>query len=82
MKPGRAIWAAYDDTGALAVTCTNCAARQGQWCSHPDGRVRRVPCVDRAAASISSVSSRPYPARDFTEPTHPPLEKRTTTSDD
>lgn len=72
MKPGRAIWAAYNDTGSLSVACTNCGAQQGQWCTRPDGRVRRVPCVDRSAASISSGDGKPYSARDFSQPIHQP----------
>lgn len=72
MKDGRAIWAAYADTGALSVPCANCGAPQGQWCTRPDGRVRRVPCVDRAAASISSGDGKPYATRDFSQPIHQP----------
>jgi hypothetical protein len=72
MKQGRAIWAAYNDVDALSVTCTNCGAQKGQWCTRPDGRVRRVPCVERAAASIGSGDGRPH-SRDYSEPTHPTL---------
>jgi hypothetical protein len=63
-----AIWAAYNDTGALEVTCPHCAAEPGKWCSRNDGRVRRVPCVDRAAAGVDTGDGRPY-ARDFSQPT-------------
>lgn len=65
-----AIWQAYDDTGALEVSCTHCGAVPGQWCTKSDGRVRRVPCVERAAAGVDTGNGKPYP--DFTEPTHPP----------
>ncbi|OBK56183.1 hypothetical protein A5656_19940 [Mycobacterium gordonae] len=71
MKDGRAIWAAYDDTGALAISCINCAAQQGQWCTRPDGRVRKVPCIERAAAGGILAADHNGPYRDFSEPTHP-----------
>lgn len=69
MKSGRAIWQAYHDTDALSVNCTNCQAQRGQWCTLPDGRVRRVPCVERATTSLGSGEQ--Y-CRDFSEPTHAP----------
>jgi hypothetical protein len=65
-----AIWKAYADTCALEVTCPHCGAEPGQWCTKSDGRVRRVPCVDRAESGIVTDSGKPY-ARDFTEPIHP-----------
>ncbi|ORB84677.1 hypothetical protein B1987_13710 [Mycobacterium kansasii] len=71
MKRGKAIWAAYGDTGALEVACPNCSADQGHWCTKPDGRVSRVPCVSRAAAaSLTVAHTDKY--RDFSEPRHPP----------
>lgn len=67
-----AIWAAYSDTDALSSACTNCGAQEGHWCTRPDGRIRRVPCVARSAASIGSGNGRPYAPRDFSEPARPP----------
>lgn len=66
MTKGRAIWAAYNDVGALDVPCTNCEAQRGQWCTKPDGRVSRMPCVARiAAADITPTTT------DYSEPRHP-----------
>lgn len=67
---GRAIWSAYSDTGALEIACPHCAAATGQWCTKPDGRVSRVPCVARTAEA-SLVVPDPRKHRDFSEPTHP-----------
>jgi len=63
MKP-RPIWQAYSDTGALDVECPHCGAERGKWCSREGGRLGRVPCVARAAASGVD---RPH---DFSEPRH------------
>lgn len=69
-RSGKAIWAAYSDTGALEVTCGHCGAQPGQWCSRDDGRVRRVPCVERAAdGGLIATDSRKH--HDFSEPRHP-----------
>lgn len=73
-RRGRPIWAAYEDTGALSVNCANCQAEQGVWCTKPDGRVSRVPCVARiASADIAPPTAHeparlPTPAVDFSEP--------------
>ena len=61
-----AIWQAYNDTGALAVACPHCGAERGKWCTRDDGRLGRVPCVARAAASGVG-DNRPH---DFGEPRH------------
>ena len=43
-------------TGTLSIACSNCGAQPENWCTTPDGRVRRVPCVDRiATASLAPV---------------------------
>lgn len=64
---GRPIWAAYDDTNTLGVECPQCAADTGMWCTKPDGRVSRVPCVARiAAADIPT----PADGHQFGEPRH------------
>ncbi|WP_197382651.1 zinc finger domain-containing protein [Mycolicibacterium mengxianglii] len=63
---GRAIWAAYDDTGALNISCPHCDAEEGTWCTKPDGRVARVPCIARIAAADLAPTT-----VDFTEPRHP-----------
>lgn len=67
-RSNRAIWQAYADTGALDTDCPNCAAPRNQWCTKADGRVRRVPCVDRTVASVA-VTTAGTP-RDFSEPIH------------
>lgn len=71
---GRAVLAAYNDTGALTVRCGHCGAEAGQPCTKPDGRVSKVPCVDRIAAAdltpiteVTAVQS----AVDYSEPRHP-----------
>lgn len=33
--------------GALQAQCTGCGADAGQYCTTPDGRLRRCPCVTR-----------------------------------
>lgn len=71
MKKGRPVLAAYVDTGALDVSCTHCGATPGAWCLTDDGRARRVPCVDRAAAGVGTGDGKPYAPRDFSEPAHP-----------
>ncbi len=67
-----AIWQAYADTGALEVSCPNCDAAPDQWCTRPDGRVRRVPCIDRT--TTTGVLTTPKYGRDFSEPTHPQID--------
>lgn len=67
---GKAIWAAYTQTNALAVPCGYCSAPAGTWCSLPDGRVRRVPCVSRCGEGDplrTALSGRDAPI-DFSEP--------------
>lgn len=70
MKRARPVLAAYVDTGALDITCSHCEAAPGQWCSTGDGRVRLVPCVQRAASGVGSGDGKHY-GRGFGEPTHP-----------
>jgi hypothetical protein len=65
----KAIWQAYRDTGALEVSCPNCSAVRGHWCTKADGRVARVPCISRAAAG-SLIVTEPHAPRDFSEPEH------------
>jgi hypothetical protein len=60
-----AIWDAYRDTGTLDIACPHCDATPGTFCTRPDGRVRRVPCIDRIAASGAVPD-----VRDYTEPRH------------
>lgn len=69
MSQQTAIWQAYDDTGALQIDCPHCGATVNQWCTRSDGRVRRIPCIERAASTAVVTTSR-Y-ARDFSEPIHP-----------
>lgn len=66
---GRVIAIAYRDTRALDRPCPNCCAGVGQWCTTPDGHVRRIPCVPRCtrAADVETETH----AADFTEPRHP-----------
>lgn len=70
---GRPVRQAYADTGALNVGCPHCGAAPGAWCLTDDGRTRRVPCVDRATAGVTTGDGKPY-ARDFSEPRYPPPE--------
>lgn len=67
-RPGRPIWQSYADTGALAADCPTCTAPPGTWCSRPDGRVRRTPCLARITRSTPV-------AHDFGEPRHPQPER-------
>lgn len=43
---GRPIWDAYSDAD-LIHPCPNCRAGPNTWCTRPDGRVRRTPCLSR-----------------------------------
>lgn len=62
MTTAQPIWLAY--VGALDVDCPTCGAERGKWCSRPDGRLGRIPCVARASASGAG-DDRP---RDFSVP--------------
>lgn len=44
--PG-AVTAAYVVTGAWNTPCPNCAAEPGQYCRHPSGHERKMPCPQR-----------------------------------
>lgn len=70
----RPIWQAYNDTGALEVSCPHCGAQPGHWCTRDDGNVRRIACVDRATSGFAAGNGKFY-ARDFTQPSHPPTEE-------
>ncbi|OBI08633.1 hypothetical protein A5715_00620 [Mycolicibacter heraklionensis] len=48
---GRAVTAAYTDTGANEISCPHCGAEPGQACVKPDARISKVPCVGRIAAA-------------------------------
>lgn len=74
MKRGRAIWQAYADVGALKINCPNCEAGVGTWCTREGGKVRRVPCIARAAAGGLIVAA-PRGHHDFGEPRHPRTEE-------
>lgn len=76
---GRAVWPAYRDTGSLAVPCVHCAAEPGRPCVKADGRVSKVPCIDRlASADLSggvrsrtdTLTTSTTPAVDYSEPRH------------
>ncbi|GFG71847.1 zinc finger domain-containing protein [Mycolicibacter senuensis] len=67
---GRAVMAAYTDTHAGEITCPHCGATAGQPCAKPDGRVSKVPCVDRIAAADLTPSTGSTPV-DFSEPRRP-----------
>lgn len=41
-----AIWDSYADA-AMDQPCPNCRAGPDTWCTRPDGRVRRTPCIAR-----------------------------------
>jgi hypothetical protein len=64
-----AIWRAYCDTGALKIGCPNCGAPRNKWCTMPDGRVRRIPCLRRITISAAT-AERDDGYRDFSEPAH------------
>lgn len=64
-KP-RPIWQAYAETGALEIDCPTCHAERGVFCTRAGGRLGRIPCVARAAASCASGDDG---YRDFSEPT-------------
>lgn len=49
------IQAAYE--GALDVVCPSCAAAVGAYCTAPDGRLRRCPCVTRCRAIPADLGS-------------------------
>ncbi len=68
---GRAVPAAYQDTGAANVHCPHCGAEPGQPCTKSDGRISRVPCVDRIAAADLTPTAGVTAAVDYSEPRHP-----------
>ncbi len=63
---GRAIPAAYTDTGAGKISCPHCGAQAGQPCIKPSEEISRVPCVARLAAADLTPAT-----VDFSEPRHP-----------
>lgn len=69
---GRAIWQAYSDVGALDIACPHCGAQPKQWCTRDDGRVRRIPCIERATSTAVVDAPQSRYIRDFSEPAHPP----------
>jgi len=50
---GRAVPAAYTDTGADLIACPHCAAGIGEPCVKSDGRVSRAPCCARLAGAVA-----------------------------
>lgn len=76
---GRAVMAAYQDTGAANIPCPHCAAQPGRPCTKPDGRISKVPCVDRLTAAdltpttstTLAVGTHLRPDRLLRTPTHP-----------
>lgn len=71
---GRAVLAAYQDTGALAVSCGHCTARPGNPCTKADGRISRVPCFGRLADAglmPPGVVGEYQNSHDFSEARHP-----------
>lgn len=47
------IWDAYADVPDMGVVCPNCGVTD-TWCTNPDGRVRRVPCIARLTTHITT----------------------------
>ncbi|MFL0288800.1 hypothetical protein ACJH6H_26515 [Mycobacterium sp. SMC-21] len=47
--------AAY--AGALEVSCSSCGADVDQYCTTPDGRLRRCPCVTRCTSIPAELRS-------------------------
>lgn len=60
---------AYVDTGAIDRHCPTCGARPAQWCQTPDGRDRRIPCVQRYPSLVPAAPDQT--TRSFDEPLHP-----------
>lgn len=56
--PGRTrrgpVDAAYAETGAIDVPCTNCHAEVESFCTHADGTFRKIPCPIRITAASRS----------------------------
>lgn len=50
MPIDRAYQAAND---AITRDCSRCGAPAGTWCSKPDGRLARIPCLVRAKSASS-----------------------------
>jgi len=65
-RRGRPIPAAYTDTNTLPIDCPHCGSPAGTWCTKPDGRPSRVPCVARTAAADITPD-----VIDFTQPRRP-----------
>lgn len=80
-KQRQGIWTAYNDTGALRIECPRCGARRNKWCTKPDGRVRRIPCIERATATAVVTVDREDRYRDFSEPLHEKKSPMTTPID-
>jgi hypothetical protein len=49
------IWESYADA-ELGSECPNCGAGPNVWCSSPDGRIRRVPCIGRILKAEAAVN--------------------------
>lgn len=63
------IWRAYA-LATMSSPCPSCSAPAHVWCTKPDGRVRRTPCLAR----INAVASDTAEPHDFGEPRHQPEE--------
>lgn len=61
---------AYLDTDALKRPCITCGAEVNEWCTTPDERVRRIPCIRRATAPGGDTGDETPAARDFSQPIH------------
>lgn len=68
---GRAVLAAYRDTGAMNITCPHCDGEPGQPCTKPTGDISRVPCVARLAAADLAPTTSLTTAVDYSEPRRP-----------
>ncbi|WP_283613458.1 hypothetical protein [Mycolicibacterium poriferae] len=51
---GKPIWDSYADVADMSRPCPNCGA-VNTWCTKPDGRVRRVPCVSRLTTNHTTI---------------------------
>ena len=67
---GRPIRQAYQDTGALEVSCSHCGAEPGHWCTRDDHQVRRIPCIAGVVAGGVVPSSGPRLGHNFSDPRH------------
>lgn len=50
------VWQAYEGVDR-SRSCPDCGAAPEAWCTRPDGRVRRVPCVRRPRSAVPVIDT-------------------------